>query len=293
MHSSDDQQKAVRSLLDDLLNEARLYHRSPEYRELLDFVVRLPQFAPFNAMLLQVQKPGLMYAASKRDWQTRFGRTVNRGARPLLILWPFGPVALVYDVEDTARDKLPEDVQTFFTRGSIEQEQLDDFRYRLSRKDIWWFEVDAGDGRAGEVRRVWQTSGEKARASYELSINKNHPAQVQFATLVHELGHVFLGHLGLDKGLGAPERKTLAHMQRELEAESVAYIVCGRQGVTPKSQRYLAPFLQSDMPLPRLDVYQIMRAAGHVERLLGLQADGPTWPDPEQEGEQVSLFETP
>jgi hypothetical protein len=24
------------------------------------------------------------------------------GARPLLILWPFGPVALVYDVMDTA-----------------------------------------------------------------------------------------------------------------------------------------------------------------------------------------------
>ena len=46
-------------------------------------------------MLLQLQKPGLSYAASARDWRERFGRTIKEGTRPLLILWPFGPVALV------------------------------------------------------------------------------------------------------------------------------------------------------------------------------------------------------
>jgi hypothetical protein len=52
-------------------------------------------------MLLQVQKPGLNYAASEYDWRDRFDRTIKEGARPLLILWPFGPVALVYDELDT------------------------------------------------------------------------------------------------------------------------------------------------------------------------------------------------
>ena len=52
-------------------------------------------------MLLQVQKPGLTYAASAWDWKTRFDRTIKEGARPLVILWPFSPVAFVYDVLDT------------------------------------------------------------------------------------------------------------------------------------------------------------------------------------------------
>ena len=93
--------EAARALLDQLLADSRLYRTGKDYRALLDFVIRLRNFAPFNAMLLQVQKPGLMYAASRLDWLERFNRTVKDGARPLLILWPFGPVALVYDVADT------------------------------------------------------------------------------------------------------------------------------------------------------------------------------------------------
>jgi hypothetical protein len=91
----------VRSLLDQLLTDSRLYTKSQDYKELLDFVVRLRNFAPFNAMLLQIQKPGLSYAASAYDWRERFGRIPTEGARPLVILWPFGPVAFVYDVLDT------------------------------------------------------------------------------------------------------------------------------------------------------------------------------------------------
>src|SRR5882724_7955677 len=86
--------EAARSLLDQLLTDSRLYKQSKDYKDLLDFVVRLRNFAPFNAMLLQVQKPGLSYAASARDWRERFGRRPKEGACPLVILWPFGPVSL-------------------------------------------------------------------------------------------------------------------------------------------------------------------------------------------------------
>ena len=73
--------EAARSLLDQLLTDSKLYTQSKDYKELLDFVVRLRNFAPFNAMLLQVQKPGLSYAASARDWRERFGRFPKEGAR--------------------------------------------------------------------------------------------------------------------------------------------------------------------------------------------------------------------
>ncbi len=59
--------KAERSLLAELLESSRLYHTGEDYLELLDFTSRLRNFAPFNAMLLQVQKPGLTYAASAWD----------------------------------------------------------------------------------------------------------------------------------------------------------------------------------------------------------------------------------
>jgi hypothetical protein len=73
---------ATLSLLDRLLTESRLYIRSKDYKDLLDFVVKLRDFAPFNAMLLHVQKPGLSYAASEHDWKARFGRSIKEGARP-------------------------------------------------------------------------------------------------------------------------------------------------------------------------------------------------------------------
>ena len=53
----------ARSLLDQLYEDSRLYTRSADYKALLDFVIRLGNFAPFNAMLLQPQKRGLSYEA--------------------------------------------------------------------------------------------------------------------------------------------------------------------------------------------------------------------------------------
>ena len=103
--------ESARAMLDQLFVDSRLYTQSKDYKDLLDFVVRLPNFAPFNAMMLQVQKPGLKFAASAHDWAERFGRTPKPKSRPLLILWPFGPVALVYDELDTEGRELPRDVQ--------------------------------------------------------------------------------------------------------------------------------------------------------------------------------------
>lgn len=52
--------EAARSLLDQLLTDSRLYTRSQDYKNLLEFVARMRNFAPFNAMLLQVQKPSTL-----------------------------------------------------------------------------------------------------------------------------------------------------------------------------------------------------------------------------------------
>ena len=177
-HFNDDSD-ATRTLLQQLLTDSRLYTKSKDYADLLAFVVRLRTFAPFNAMLLQVQKPGLSFAASDRDWRERFGRTPKDGARPLLILWPFGPVALVYDVMDTEGRDLPQDVASFFAQGPIDQARLSTFRPLMAAKHVEWYPVDVGDKSASLIKVLKCGTGEKDPTQYRIHINRNHEPATQ------------------------------------------------------------------------------------------------------------------
>ena len=103
-------------------------------------------------MLLQIQKPGLSFAASACDWWEGFERRPKEGARPLLILWPFGPVAFVYDVLDTEGKLLPEDVACFIAHGSVDE--IASFKDLLGRKSINLVWIDAGDRSAGQIQII-------------------------------------------------------------------------------------------------------------------------------------------
>jgi IrrE N-terminal-like domain len=202
----------------------------------------------------------------------RFSRKPKDGARPLLILWPFGPVALVYDVMDTNGKELPRDVASFFAHGPISEIEIAVFRQRTSQKNIFWDDLDAGDSKAGSIRCVQRATKANERNTYRMLVNKNHLPAVRFATLAHELAHLFLGHLGPDKGLGVPLRQRPDHRWGELESESVALVVCARNGVASKSETYLTDFVDQNTTVEDLDIYQIMRAAGQIETLLGVGA---------------------
>jgi IrrE N-terminal-like domain len=259
---------ASRALLDTLIARSRLYRTTKEYKDLLDFVVRLRNFAPFNAMLLQIQKPGLLYAASEADWHGRFGRKPKEGARPLLILWPFGPIALVYDVEDTEGKDLPRDVSAFFAQGPVGESAMVRFKWLCGRKDVAWVDLDTGGAKAGSIACTRRAASKAEHNTYKVSINKNHSPVVRFSTLAHELAHLFLGHLGPDSHLSIPLRQPQTVEQRELEAESVAYLVCKRSHVETNSEAYLSDYTMRNSLLTDLDIYQVMRAAGQVEALL-------------------------
>lgn len=271
--------EAARSLLDQLLDDSRLYHSSAAYIELLDFVVKLRNFAPFNAMLLQIQKPGLSYAASALDWRERFKRYPKRDARPLLILWPFAPVTLVYDVQDTDGEPLPVDVSFFQASGEITQDRMLRFLLLMKRKGIKHHYFDGGHNSAGSIGMTQKPPAKKDKnnaaakpSEYLMRLNQNHTPNVQFSTLAHELGHLFLGHLGPDERLDIPKRPQMTHSQKELEAESFAYLTCRRNGVDCKSQIYLAEYVNKHTNVDNPDIYQIVRAVGQLETLLKLTA---------------------
>lgn len=266
---------SARSLLDQLLADSKVYKSTDSYKALLEFVIRLRNVAPFNAMLLQLQKPGLTYAASAHDWKSQFKRDIKEDARPLLILWPFGPVATVYDVLDTFdpqnpdQEGLPENIAKFFAVGEIQKERMKGFEKLLAKKKIELRWVDQGDAKAGQIKLIDREKIDKDK-SYLIKLNRNHNPAVQFTTLAHELAHLFLGHLGPNKILSAPNRSSLPHATEEIEAESVAYLVCERNGVKTKSETYLANFVTKGLSAENLDLYRITHAAGHVESILGL-----------------------
>lgn len=266
------------ALVSKLLNESKLYKSGKDFMQLLDFVNRLTNFAPFNAFLLHIQKPGMRFAASELDWHTKFGRRIKEGARPLIILWPFSPVALVYDCDDTDGDKLPDSIaHAFKATGGMNEYTLRDFFYLTQKQGINVKQIEYGEAYAGHIQRSehtmtisLQSIEAKQKPDYQIRLNKKHDINTQFATLAHELAHLYLGHLGKDKYLKIPDRHHLSHETRELEAETVCYIVCNRNNVKPNSAAYLYQFVTDSMRVEDMDLYAILKAAGHIETLLGL-----------------------
>ena len=254
-------------LLGALLDEAAAYQSGVHYRELLAFVARMRRFSPFNALLLHRQKPGLGFATTARDWRPRWRRVVKEDARPLVVLVPFGPVGFVYDMLDTralpGAPALPRDAYAFPAAGDVTKRALKAVMASVEAEGVRVREVDEGDRHAGRILR----SGD----AYTLRVNRNHPRPTRFTTIAHELGHLYLGHLGADARRRIPSRRRLAARVCEIEAESVAYLVGHRNGVAPVSDAYLAGFVEAGEPLGRrLDVERVMRAAGAAERVMGL-----------------------
>jgi hypothetical protein len=195
-------------------------------------------------------------------------------------MWPFGPVALVYDVMDTEGEELPQDVRTSFSaHGPITEKRLGGFRDKIESSSIVWKDLDAGDAQAGSIRCVRRATQGDERNVYRMFVNKHHGPPVRFATVAHELAHLFLGHLGPDAKLGVPDRVQPSPALKELEAESVAYLVCERNGVTSRSHPYLANFVSKHTTIGDLQIYRVMRATGRIETLLGLAAQT-TFPAP-------------
>ena len=114
--------------LSQLFRRSGRYRGAEEYKRLLGFVGQFPQYSPYNAALLHVQNPGVSFTATRRQWRERFDRVPEPGARPYVILQPFGPVLFVYDLPDTEprsdeAEELPEKVtDPFAVEGKLSED---------------------------------------------------------------------------------------------------------------------------------------------------------------------------
>ena len=270
--------------LDELFEDARKYRTSREFGDLLHFIANFRFYSPYNAMLVYTQMPGARFVASPKTWERNYGRTIKPGARPLVILQPKGPVMFVFDVSDTEDQglggPLPSGVERPFEAegeiGAALERTIDNARRDGVRVEL----RHAGTQSASEIRRVSNagsvlypvsTARDANRDSipirYEVLLNSDHSRAARYATLVHELGHLYCGHLGTLNPSWWPARGGVPLDARELEAESVCYLVCERAGIENPSTEYLAGFVDTDTPTPPVALDAIIRAVTLIESM--------------------------
>ena len=276
---------STRRALDELFSLTQQYRSMDAYDGLLRFVARFRFYAPYNAMLVHVQMPGARYVAPPHRWLQEHGRKIKPGARPLVILQPMGPVMFVFDVSDTEplpnSPPLPEEVEHPFAVGGKEVGgELEQTLENAKRDGIRVTSRNAGSQSAGQIgvstakasqdfltHMRPQREYEKVPVRYELLLNSDHSREEQYSTLVHELAHLYCGHLGTPNPNWWPDRRGLQVNNREFEAESVCYLVCQRLGIDNPSEKYLAGYMGKNKEVPPISLECVMAASGLIEKM--------------------------
>jgi hypothetical protein len=244
------------------------------FDEFLDFAVRFSDLSIYNAMLVRIQRPGAGAVATKLKW-ARIGREITPGAIPIVILRPFGPVSLVFDDADTYGNPLPaEKSNPLFATGDLPYESYEQTSTAAAKYGVTVSETDqygallAGtasgmDIMPNSVKSIDQKT-KKDKRTFTVKLNAKHDLATRYATLAHELGHIYCGHVGEDSLGRWPNRSHIDKQVMELEAEAVAWLVCQRNGVLTRSRDYLASLIhQSDLSM--VSMYSVFEAANRVE----------------------------
>ena len=226
-----------------------------KWHEWLDSATKFHDYSFYNCMMILSQSPTATRVAGYQTWK-RLGRQVNKGETGIRILAPvkftkqverktgetetvsglaFRTVC-VFDIAQTDGDDLPGLVEDM--KGESQQEMLT-MLIRVA--------TDLG---LNVVAKFTGAKGGWITRNGEIALSDTTSPNQQAKTLLHEIGHKLLGHF---------EREALDSHIREIEAESLAYIVASRMGFDTESYSfgYVANWGQN-----KEGVQQLMRESG-------------------------------
>jgi hypothetical protein len=257
-----------RELLDDLFRATISYRSSQVYRDLLEYVSRFRRYSAYNCFLIRMQRPTVGYVATPSDWMKEFERWLKPDARPLVMLRPFGPVMFVYDIAETEGNKPPPQdlMKPFDARGALDLSIWSNTEKNCLRDGIRIVPRDMQLNSAGWARCTL-APGPKQTPEFEVIYNKNQTEAESYCTIAHELAHIYLGHLCGHPRRKWPDRGNETKDVKEFEAESVAYVVCARQGIMTTAPQYLADYLSHHDEIPPIYIDRVLVVASKIEEM--------------------------
>ena len=255
--------------IDQLFRSALTAQGNNAFGEFLDFARKFNNLSVYNAMLVRLQRPGAAMVGSRKQWRG-LGRRVLPDAIPIVILHPFGPVRFLFEMSDTDGKSMPaQDKNPLFAQGEVTDKLFQHTKKAGENFAVEVVETDqygnhlAGTASGLGVRPERFTNNKQI--AFRVKLNAKHDLPSRYATLAHELGHIYCGHLGRDaKGRWPDRHNSLTEKAMELEAEAVAWLVCQRNGITTRSREYMNSLID-EAGLEAVSMYSIYEAANRVE----------------------------
>jgi antirestriction protein ArdC len=185
-----------------------------------------------NYLLAESQRPGFTLLAGFKTWDKK-GRKVKAGEKAIWIIMP--------QTYKTRKSNGEEEKSLYFTAGPVfdisqtEGEEIDIGQNKLVTGEIS-FQYVADN--IAELPLIMQAeglaNGSTDGKAYYIAPRKNEASMV--ATLIHEVAHNALGHIG---------NKEIPYNVGEMEAELVSFMVCSALGIdNNRSKGYISHWLK-------------------------------------------------
>ena len=236
--TQEERQERQDAMMETLKKGIQSMWESDNYRKYLAFYGKFHQYSLFNTAMILAQKPTATLCASFTDWKKR-KRFVKKGAKGLMILRPnvhkyekeikdedgnvletktfkyikgFSPT-YTFDIGDTEGEPVPEVAHEL--KGTVEDYE------NVKRKLVLVAPVPVRfDAMKGERAYGYFRSDTK-----EIVVKNTIPEVHQIKTLIHETAHSILHDRDNGKDKAVPQDI------REMEAESVAFVVASYLGI--------------------------------------------------------------
>lgn len=240
------------------------YFKSDIYKKYLVTMSKFHHYSPRNIQLILAQNPEATHVASFKKWKDDFERSVNKGEKALRVLAPmtvkvkdpktkevllddngnertrtYFKMVPVFDVSQTTGKELPKPVYdlegTYEDYGNL---------YKSAKA------VSEANGVPIQFKEnLGGAQGLYSRQDNAITILKGMSEQQTLKTIFHEMAHSELHNV--EKLLETPLKRST----RELQAESVAFVVASHYGLDTSDYTfgYLASWSQDKVGLSDLE----------------------------------------
>jgi hypothetical protein len=290
----------IEGFINNLTTELDEKAASDEIRNFLNFQAKLRKRSVNNTLLIYIQNRGATHVEGYNVWRDKFGRQVRKGAKAITI---FAPITAKKKDEAGDDAELDSEVKkhsfTYFRPVSVfdikDTDPIPGKEHLYAQKPEWHADdtpnekADKITGYASKlaselginITSEKPMGGEMGYAAGDhINITSNIAGVNKAGTLIHEIAHELL-HFKKNS-IYYIEDETLSKQDKEIQAESVSYIVLRHYDLPAKHQTtYLALWKTNKEGLQR-NLGAIKKVSDFIiQRIDEIAAEDPTNKKPE------------